>query len=202
MASSSNQGFFEFSSSDIQKIKQGRNFYVSVFLRSFEPFINKYAKRFAVPNTYNFDELVQAGITAAYDAVKSFHSRKGNFKCYIEKSIKNAIFLEGRKNKKRAEKENLYSSLNFFTSRISSVHARFEQIESEDVLPVIKSKIAEWRVGLSPQKQKVLGLVFYKGMKQIQAASYLGLSRARIGQIMKEILKSGRICLADIAELN
>ena len=208
MVSFSNQNISEFSFSEIKKIKQGRNIFVSAFLEFFDPFIKMLAREFARSNTFNFDELEQEGRIAALYAAKCFHSEESNFKYYIQKSIRNAIYLVGRRDKRRAGKGRLcyFSEFDpnqkFFTFSASSIHDGFEQVERMDALPVIKSKINSWRKGLSPQKQQIINLVFYKGMKQIQAASYLGLSRARIGQIMREILKSGKVCLRDIAELN
>jgi len=191
---------------DTQQNKKGNCPEITHFIEACEPIIAKLASRFSKPNSPDFEDLMQEGRLAALKAAKCFPWRKGNFEYYVRKSIKNAIFLEGRIAKRQIKNNNLYYSSEtcrkLLDASVSSTYDGFEQVDRDDALPVIKSKINKWRRSLSPQKQKIIDLVFYRGMQQIQAASKIGLTRSRVGQIMHEILENGKIRLADIAELN
>ncbi|MHC4395732.1 MAG: sigma-70 family RNA polymerase sigma factor [Planctomycetota bacterium] len=191
---------------EVPEIKKGDFSEITHFIEACEPIIAKFASQFSTLNSSDFEDLMQEGRLAALRAVKCFPRGKNNFEYYVRKSIKNAILLEGRIAKRKSKNNKLYYSSdacrNLFDASVNSTYDGFEQIESDDVLPVIKSKINKWRKSLSPQKQKIIDLVFYKRMKQSQAASKMGLTRSRVGQIMHEILGSGKIHLADIAELN
>ena len=206
MVSYSKTSSSDFALLDVQEIKKGNCPEITHFIEVCEPIIAKLASRFSKPNSPDFEDLMQEGRLAALRAAKCFPWGKGNFEYYVRKSIKNAIFLEGRIAKRQIKNNKLYYSSetcrNLFDTSVSSTYDGFGQIERDDALPVIKSKINKWRKSLSPQKQKIIDLVFYRGMKQIQAASKIGLTRSRVGRIMHEILESGKIRLADIAELN
>lgn len=206
MVSYSKTSNSDFALLDVQEIKKDNFPEITHFIEACEPIIAKFASQFSKPNSPDFEDLMQEGRLAALRVVKCFPRGKDNFEYYVRKSIKNAIFLEGRIAKRQIKNNKLYYSSgtcrNLFDASVSSTYDGFEQIERDDALPVIKSKINKWRKSLSPQKQKIIDLVFYRGMKQIQVASKIGLTRSRVGQIMREILESGKICLADVAELN
>jgi len=191
---------------EVQEIKQSNFPDVTHFIKACEPIIAKFARKFSKPNSPDFEDLMQEGRLAALRAMRCFPTGKKNFEYYVRRSIKNAIFLVSRIAKRQNKNNKLYylseTCRNLFDTSVNSTYDGFEQIERDDALPVIKSKINKWRKNLSPQKQKVIDLVFFQRMKQIQAASKMGLTRSRVGQIMHEILESGKIHLADIAELN
>lgn len=196
----------DFALIDVQEIKKGSFPEITHFIKVCETIIAKLASRFSKPNSPEFEDLMQEGRIAALRAAKCFPWKKGNFEYYVRKSIKNAIFLEGRIAKRQIKNNKLYYSSEtcrkLLDASVSSTYDGFEQVDRDDALPVIKSKINKWRKSLSPQKQKIIDLVFYGGMQQIQAASKIGLTRSRVGQIMHEILENGKIRLADIAKLN
>ena len=191
---------------EVPEIKKGDFPEITQFIKTCEPIIAKFARQFSKPNSPDFEDLMQEGRLAALRAMRCFPRGKNNFEYYVRKSIKNAIFLVGRIAKRQNKNNKLYylsdTCRNLFDTSVSSTYDGFEQIESDDALPVIKSKIDKWRKNLSPQKQKIVDLVFFQSMKQLQAASHIGLTRSRVGQIMQEIIESGKIHLADIADLN
>ena len=205
MVSYSNSSIPDFTLSEIELIRQGNSSAVSSFIKVCEPFIKRFANKFAPPNSFNYDELIQAGRIAAINAVRCFNKNKGNLFGYVYKSIITGIHEEGRRAKRRIQFvcwSEVHPNEDYFSNRFGVKHEEFDMLVRKDALPIIQKRISQWRAGLSTQKQKVIDLIFYRGMNQSQAASQMTLSRTRIGQIMREILDSGKICLADIAELN
>jgi len=193
---------------DTEQIKQGNESAIDWFIEVCETTIAKIATQFAIPKTFNHDALMQAGRISALNAARCFQAKKGNFAGYVRKAIVNAVYYESRKEKRRIERRHLAYMSELDLSQgclercVGIDDGGLEEIDRKDAQAVIKLKIDKWRKSLSPRKQKIIDLVFYRGVKQIQAASKIGLTRSRVGQIMHEILESGKIRLADIAELN
>jgi RNA polymerase sigma factor (sigma-70 family) len=205
MVSYSQGGKHSFSCSQIQSIKQGNSPAISTFMKACEPYIEGFACKFAHPKSLNHSELVQTGRIAALHAAKCFQQDRGSFWSYVRKSIVRAIYQEGRRSN-QGIRLRFWSEIgpaeNCIAGRMSAEHEEFEMLDRKDALPIIQERISKWRKRLSSQKQEVIELIFFRGMNQSQAASEMKLSRARIGQIMRETLESAKICLADIAELN
>lgn len=193
---------------DIEQIKQGNESAIDWFIGVCETTIAKIANQFAIPKTFNHDALMQAGRISALNAARCFQAKKGNFAGYIRKAIVNAVYYESRKEKRRIEKRHLAYMSELDLSQgclercVGVDDGGLEEIDRKDAQAVIKLKIDKWRKSLSSRRQKIIDLVFYQRMNQTQAASHIGLTRSRIGQIMHKILENGKIHLADIAELN
>ncbi len=190
---------------DIQKeAKQGDERAVCTFLDVMDPIIEGTARKFACPGSFNYDALIQDGRVAAVNALEHWVPEKGSLKAYVRKSVTNGVYKVGRLSKRvRLRERSLFGdeeSLDVFQMEVSD--EGLEEFERQDALPVIKARVREWVRGLSASKRKIIELIFYRGMNQSQAARLMGISRARVGQILKEIAKCGRFALAELSCLN
>ena len=192
----------------ISKIKSRDFFAVRGFLEAYNSKILKIANRFARRGSFDHDLLVQIGSEAAYNAICTCQLSKGNIEPYVCRAIRNGVYEECRK-VKRLHK--LVCPLSFFKNEqvspeknfeIETQNDGFDNVDRQDAWPVMQRKIHLWLEGLSEQKRKLIGLVFFGNMNQSQAAKEMGLTRARVSQLYSEILEDGRITLASIAHLN
>lgn len=69
-------------------------------------------------------------------------------------------------------------------------------------MAAVRPRMAEWLQRLPEQKQRVVELVYYRGLNMAQTARSMGISRARVSQINREIMESGCLALEDVASMN
>ncbi len=193
--------------SQIPKIREGDSLAICRFIQSFTPFIKRIANKFAKQNSYQHDLLRQIGEECAIEAVYNWHPEKRNLEPYVKRSIRNGIYYECRKSKRLNEHEKPFSDIadsqdnNTFLEP-EFIDRGFDEIDRADFRPILHEKIHTWMHSLSLQKRKIIELVFFQSMNQSRAAEKMGLSRARVSQLINEIINQGRISLAEIAYLN
>ncbi len=194
-----------FLSVDIPKVTEGDFVAILDFVDIVDKISEKHARQFACIKSFNYDVLIQAGRISALRAVNQWPNSSGNIEGYVRKAIKNGILKECREFKRISKHEIFISSgdckgrLNWTAIDRGVIHDGFGQIDREDALPSIKRKVQEWLADFPEQKRKVINLIFYQDFNQSQTSDTIGLSRARVGQIVKEVLESGRTVLADLA---
>lgn len=206
MVSYSTQSISIYRYSNIRDIQSGNESITVSFLDSCDPIIIRYTRKFAAPGSFHYDDLMQTGKLAALKAAKKFEIGRGNFGGYVTKSVANAIYTIGRRRRLEHSiftyESDLEPEQNCLDSLASIDHNGFEQVDREDALPVIKSRISEWRKTLTPKKNQIIDLIFGRGFNQSQAASKMGLSRQNISKMLKGILENGGLSLVGLEVLN
>lgn len=206
MVSYSTQNISSYTPSNIQDVQQGKESVVVNFLRSCDPIIDHFSRKFAAPKSFDYDDLMQIGRLTALKAAKQFETGKGKFGGYVTTSIANAIHTVERRKRLEHSIFTYESDLDPEQNRLDSLasidHNGFEQVDRKDAMPLLRSRLSEWRKTLSPKKNRVIDLIFGQESNQSQAASKMGLSRQRISRMLKGILENGKLYLADLEALN
>ncbi len=200
MVTYTNKSISDYTPPEIRGIQSRDETANSVFLKACEFLIERYARKFAGPREFHFDDLMQTGRLAALEAAWQFEIGKGYFAGYITTSIRNAIYTVGRKRQIERKFYTNESSLNSKQNRFDSPieHDGFERVDREDSLTKIRSKISEWRKTLSPKKNQLIGLIFDRRLNQLQAAAEMGTSRQNVNKMLQSIVDSGRQVLSGL----
>ena len=169
-----------------------------------EKIIEGIARRFAPPGNPDFEDLCQIGRIAAVKCARTFSPQKGPWFAYARKVITNAIYAECRSMARRARHERFIGrdeNLDFLLGNVES-GSKAGGAEREDLLAAARNHIGYWLDSLSQRDRSIVKAVYYDGVSQAEAARRVGLTRARVGQIVSEALASGRRRLSRICELN
>jgi len=190
-------------------LKRGDRQAFADFINRWKPKVREIVARLApLTSRQSFDResLCQAGYEAIWRAVKAIDDCDAGFQTYVATSIANAMKNHIRQTSRRASHETLWPNEYFATGSISdrlvTADPGLVELERQDALVVVRARIAAWLRSLSERKQKLVDLVYYNGLNMAVAAHELGVSRARVSQLHREIVTSGRFALADIAWMN
>jgi RNA polymerase sigma factor (sigma-70 family) len=156
----------------------------------------------------DYDDLCQLGRIAAMNAASSFSAEKGKPFTYARTVISNAILAERRTTRKRMRRERLvdFREVGRQTSA-SDLHVyqpetQVSEFERRDMLTVAKGRISAWLCTLAARDRQIIELVFYTGLSKADVARRTGLTRARVCQIVSQLLMSARVHLNSLSEFN
>ena len=179
------------------------------FIACWKPKVQEIVVRlapFTSRRSFDYDALCQAGYEAVWRAVKAIGDCDRGFQTYVTTAIANAVKNHMRQISQRASHEVLWPDEYFATGSISerlvTADAGLAELEREDMLAAVRPRVAEWLRSLPEQKQNLVDLMYHRGLNMAHAARTMGVSRARVSQMHREIVESGRLALADIASMN
>lgn len=175
---------------------------ISRLVAKWEGPIQNLAKKFAHPETHEWNEYCQVG---RYILM----ANKSRFLCpaipdgHINICLHNAM----RDFRRKANSAGSTRLKELWVSGYRPVQhvdkdPGLEQIDSEQSAPFLRRELLNWFDGLKTREKTLIGLAFYKNMTQIEAAQAMGLSRAAISQLYKRIMSKGRCALSHLADWN
>lgn len=156
----------------------------------------------------DYDDLCQVGRIAALGAARSFLADRGGFFAYAERVISNAIRTEWRVIRRRTRREHLVdlSETGHETDGVRLGPYVWDtecaEIDRKDSLVVAKQWISSWLGSLCSRDRQIIESRYYGGLSQADVARRMGLTRARVGQIVFQLLMSARVHLNSLSEFN
>ena len=179
-----------------------------VLLNKYRPLIMKCACALTAPGTADYDDFCQIGSLALMEGLRSYCPERGEMGPYLKKVLTNAVYCAGRKQRGYAEfKARLNNRIDAGRRDGREGDSGVEEaglatVDRLDALEFMTHRLETWMGSLSHRKRTIVKLVFYSGMTQAEVAACLGFTRARVSQLIAEIVRSGRFHMKDLEELN
>ena len=169
------------SSDTIQQIRRGVDAAFSQLLGAWQPIIKAKASTFHGIGLSRAD-FEQIGHLALHRAVLTFDPAKAQFNTYATTIIQRAMIDEQRRHPDEPQSSNVHAA------------AMAETIIYDDALITAEKdkEIARWLSVLDDRCHRIVTMIFYMDMRPTAVARQLGVSPARVSQIMADILTSAK----------
>ncbi|MGN6626644.1 MAG: sigma-70 family RNA polymerase sigma factor [Tepidisphaeraceae bacterium] len=165
---------------DLQLIRSGDNDAFRQLLAPWEPIIKTKAKGFSAPGCSAHD-FYQVGRLALFRAAKSFKTGGAKFNTYATTAIVRAMIDLTREHADEAVPGN-----------IDAAFAEAVSYDDPIVGREITAEIDRWLNAIDGRSQQVVKMMFFMDVKQVEIAKTLGVTSARISQIISDLRKSAK----------
>ena len=155
-----------------------------------------------------YNDLCQIGRIAALGAARSFSADRGHFFAYAQRVISNAILAECRAMHRRRLHERLVDFSDPCHEASGSPYyligwdERSVQIDHEEWLAVAQRRVSCWLESLDARDRQIIESIYCGKLSQADVARNMGLTRARVSQIVSELLMNARVYMKSVYELN
>ena len=158
-------------------------------LAAWEPTVQGMARHYA-PRRADRPDFAQVARLALLRAARGYRHLPGRrFENYARRTLRNALLDEARRTADKRPDE-----------------CRPCRPDADDVLltlvrqearAVVRHRLRRW----GPRLQSLVNYIYYEDLTQVQAARHLGLTPARVNQLLQTVHHDGRRDLHDLADL-
>jgi len=177
---------------ELQSILLGEPGAFAGLLQRWSGYIERLARRFA-KSAFDRDDFVQTGICTLYDVCLSTRTKLlVKFESYARRAIWFAMNELIRRGVNRLDQSVVFMPADDLEEQqaagLEPVDSLFLQHRAE--------AIREWLTWLPERERTIVQLRYWEGESQASTARRLGLTRARVNQIERELLVRARRCFA------
>jgi RNA polymerase sigma factor (sigma-70 family) len=171
---------------EIEKIKKNVRWAFDDLLHRWTDLINATARKFRT-DINDHEDFCQRGRFALYRAVQTFIPSTATFATYASTLIVNAMRdLRRVGRKKTGEHSRTFETTDPYDAETIAYPDHL--VEAEEA-----AMVDRWRTGLSDRDAFIVDSVYHSGMTMTTVAAELGLSAARVSQIIRFLRESARL---------